>query len=363
MPHFPPFETIEAQMNTKYILALVLTLLLASCNIENERKPTESEVFELQKRHNDSISVVLDSMFKVSISVPPLFDSMFVDASTVNQFFELAAATDGELKILVNSELIANEIKYIIEKHSVDNADILFLIDKTSSMEDDIANVRKGLTEIINSISKYKNVRVAIGLYGDKNYDGKEWYSFRNFDTDLKSAKNFIKGIQVTAGMDYPESVYDGFFETTKENFWKSENKRMIILIGDAPPLEKPLSEYSMDDVIAKATADKITMNFYPIVVSSSFMEYVTEVKSYEATTLVTSFYPNPTSGNLTINLEKDGNYDMQVFDSKGIRILSEKHNGKSISKEVHDWPNGTYMIRIIDSEMKFETIKLVVYK
>ena len=40
-------------------------------------------------------------------------------------------------------------------------------------MEDDIANVQKGLNEIINSIKMYKNIRVAIALYGDKNSDGK----------------------------------------------------------------------------------------------------------------------------------------------------------------------------------------------
>lgn len=353
-------------MNIRQISIVLLTLIVSSCNIDKERKLTESEILELQKRNNDSILIILDSINKVNIYVPPLFDKETIDSITINKFFELAKETKGELKLLVNSELITNEIKYIIEKHSVDNSDILFLIDKTGSMEDDIANVQKGLTEIINSINKYKNVRVAIGLYGDKNSDGKEWYSFMNFETNLVSAKEFIKGIKVTDGDDYPESVYDGFFQISKENFWKSENKRMIILIGDAPPLEKPLSEFSMSDVINKATMDKITMNFYPIVVTSGMMgesEIITKPKTYEESKLVTSFYPNPSAGKLNINLEKDDNYEIQVYDSKGSLVLKVNHSGNKISKDLYDLSNGVYLLRIIDSEKKFEIIKLILNK
>jgi hypothetical protein len=353
-------------MKIRYLSSLFLTLIITSCNIDKERKLTESEIIELQKRNNDSILVILDSINKVNIYVPPLFDKEIIDSTTINKFFELAKETKGELKILINSELITNEIKYIIEKHSIDNSDILFLIDKTGSMEDDIANVQKGLTEIINSINKYKNVRVAIGLYGDKNSDGKDWYSFKNFETNLVSAKKFIKEIKVTNGDDYPESVYDGFFESTKENFWKSQDKRMIILIGDAPPLEKPLSNYSISDVINKATKDRITMNFYPIVVTPGMMNefgVATKPKVFEKSKLVSSYYPNPSAGKININLEKVDNYEIQIFDFKGSLVSQENLKGNKFTKELYDVPNGVYIIRIIDSEMKFETIKILLKK
>lgn len=351
-------------MKIRHLSILFLALIISSCNVDQERKLTESEILELQKSNNDSIMVVLDSIDKVNIYLPPLFDKDILDSATVNKFFELAKETEGELKILVDSKLITKEIKYIIEKHSVDNSDILFLIDKTGSMVDDIDNVQKGLTEIINSIKKYKNVRVAIGLYGDKNSDGDDWYSFKNFETNLESAKKFIKGIEVTNGDDYPESVYDGFFQSTKEDFWKSQNKRMIILIGDAPPLEKPLSDYSISDVIAKATKDNITMNFYPIVVSPGMLgAFGAEPKVFEHAKLVSSFYPNPCAGKLNINLEKEDDYEIQMFDLNGTLVSKESFKGNKFTKELYDLPNGVYMIRIVDAEMKFETIKIVLNK
>jgi hypothetical protein len=353
-------------MRIRYLSILFLSLVILSCNIDKERELSESEIFELQKNSNDSIMLILDSINKVNIYIKPLFDKETIDSATTNKFFELAKETKGELTLLVNSALVTNEIEYIIEKHSTNNSDILFLIDKTGSMKDDIANVQKGLTGIINSINKYNNIRVAIGLFGDKNFDGKDWYTFKNFETNLESAKKFIKEIKVTNGNDYPESVYDGFFQSTKENFWKSENKRMIILIGDAPPLEKPLSDYSILDVINKATKDKIIMNFYPIVVTPGLankLGVVGKPKAYQKSKLVTSFYPNPSSGTININLEKEDTYEIEIFDFYGSLVSKETHRGNKFSKELYDLQNGVYIIRIVDSRLKFEMIKVMLNK
>ena len=233
-------------------------------------------------------------------------------------------------------------------------------------MEDDIANVQRGLSDIINSIKKYENIRTAIALYGDKNSDFEEWYTYRNFETNLESANTFINDIEMTWGGDDPESVYDGFFQSLKENFWKSENKRMIVLIGDAPPLEKPLSEYSISEVIAQATNDKIIMNFYPIVVSSTQKDQLGgshEPKVFEKSKILSSFYPNPSKGNLNFNLEIDDNYEVQIFDSNGLLVSKENHSGNNISLELYDLPNGIYIIRVIDSNYKFETMKIMLNK
>ena len=260
-------------MKTILLYATFLLTVFYSCNLDKNRHLSKEEVQELQKAHNDSIIIMLDSLYKTSIYVPPLYDKETFDSATTIQFFELAKQTQGELKLLVNSKLISLEIINIIKSVSIDNSDILILMDKTGSMSDDIENVKKGLIQIIDALNVYKNVRVAIALYGDKNIDGSDWFSFRNFEKDYSSIKQFISNIQVTGGGDYPESVYDGFFKSCEQGFWKSDSKRMIILIGDAPPLEKPLSDFAINDVIKRSNDYKIRMNFYPIVVTPTFGE------------------------------------------------------------------------------------------
>jgi hypothetical protein len=78
---------------------------------------------------------------------------------------------------------------------------------------------------------------------------------------------------------------------------------------------------------------------------------------------LVSSFYPNPSKGKININLEKEDNYEIQIFDFNGSLVLKEKYSGNKISKELYDFPNGVYVIRIVDSELKFETIKIMLNK
>ena len=350
----------------KYLLYFLIIPGLYACNLSGDRKLSEQELKDLAKAHNDSVMVVVDSLMKVNIYVPPLYEKELFDSTTTETFFDLARSTGGELKLLVNSQLLSNEIIHIIKTYSRDNADLLFLVDKTGSMIDDIEFVKLGLQQIIEALSGYKNLRLAIALYGDKNADGPAWFSFKNFETDYKQAENFIAGIEVTSGFDYPESVYDGFFKACEQNFWKSENKRMIILIGDAPPLEKPLSEYALGDMIKKAQEYKISMNFYPIVVTPTVVEMLPvdpTVKTYEQDTLITGFYPNPASSDFHITLKETGQYDVELYAGTGSRMLTESFTGNLWNKDLSGLANGAYIIRVIRKDKKFETRKLVIYR
>lgn len=351
----------------KQILPIsMLIFFLLSCNLNKDRKLSEQELQDLAKAHNDSVTVIVDSLRKTSIFVPPLYDKDIFDSATTVKFFELAKATNGELKLLVNSRLISNEIIDIIKSYSADNADLLFLIDKTGSMNDDIQNIKEGLAQIIGSIQKYNNLRLGIALYGDKNWDGTQWFSFKNFESDYELAKKFIADIEVTAGGDYPESVYDGFFKACDQHFWKSESKRMIILIGDAPPLEKPLSNFTVSDIIKKASENKITMNFYPIVVTP-VMEGLTagntEMTTYEKSTIISSVFPNPVAGILNIAFTKPDSYQIEIFNSAGTLVLTENFSGNLWKKDTGSFKNGAYVVRVIRKDKKFEANKFIVYR
>ncbi len=355
----------------KVSICFILLLFVGACNIDKKETPVIDEIPEeekeaLKRAQNDSIMLSYDSLYNITIAVPPLLDKELFDSTTTIKFFELASKTGGDIKLLANSKLITNEIVDIIESYSEDGTDILFLIDKTGSMADDLSNLQKGLNQIIAAIENYKNVRIAFALYGDKNVDKKEygfeWFSFKNCETDYGQAKKFINSITVTGGGDYPESVYEGFFESLEHNFWQSENKRMILLIGDAPPLEKPLSSYSISDVITKAKDGKINMNFYPIVVTPTVDE-TNPRKTYKNEKVIDNLYPNPSFGIINIDFIKNGEYKLEIFDIKGTVVFSEEIKGKNWRKDLYDFEDGVYIIRVQDSNKRFETKKFILKK
>lgn len=347
----------------KYISILTLLFILFSCNREQIKVLSDEEKLALQKTKNDSMMVVFDSLMSVKIDIPQVIDQSIIDSTCNQQFTELAKNTDGNVTILINAKFISKEIIKIIESNSTDNADILFLIDKTSSMLDDIDNIKKGLNNVINSIEKFKNNRLAIATYGDKNVDGPQWYSYKNFDENYKEAKSFVNLISVTEGGDYPESFIDAFFETMDKNFWKSDTKRMIILIGDAPSLNPPLAAHTLEDVIQKAKENKITMNFYPILISPYDIDFLGDSPRMEEIKFIDNMYPNPSNGLINIDFTKNSDYTIELYNQEGKLVSSENINSDNYKKDLYDIPNGVYIYQILDKYKNHESRKFILQK
>jgi hypothetical protein len=355
-------------MKTRLIfIFLSACLLLFSCrsnqNENTGQQQTIRQKDSLDKIANDSMMLVMDNMIRKDIYLPPLFDKTLFDSAATYKFFELAKETKGDIRLLANAKYITREIVSIINTYTVDSADLLFLIDKTASMADDIQNIKNGLHQIIEELEHFKSVRMAIALYGDKNVDGLDWFSYKNFDYDYTAAKSFIKSINVTGGGDFPESVYEGFFQGNSKNFWKSGRKRMIILIGDAPPLEKPLSTYTIHDVVNKAREGRIIMNFYPIVIMPSMNPASAEIKTFNKSKVIETLFPNPSTGNIKVNFGKTDDYMLEIFDDGGKSLLNEKYSGLEWSKDLSFLKPGLYIMRVIDKDKNFDTQKFIIRK
>jgi hypothetical protein len=356
----------------KKILLLFLPLLMLGCSYESDLEDENAalrhkidsltHVIASLEKPNDTLLVYLDSVFNMEVNLPKVFKPSEYDSTTVRTFNTLATKTNGKATLLASSKLIKKEIVRIIEHNASDDADLLFLIDKTGSMQDDIDNIRKGLSQIIGSLSKFRNVRLAFALYGDKNVDGSQWFSYRNFEIDHEKAQKFIDTIQVTGGDDYPESVYDGFFEAQKRRFWKSTKKRMIVLIGDAPSLEKPLSDHTLEDVIKTATENGLKMNFYPIIVSPSEVpaEYI---KGYKPKSLVSSVYPNPSQGRFRTIVKSNDVTRYELYSSGAVKIGAGEVSGQEFELDLGSQGNGLYVLRVFDKDNNYDDKKVVIAK
>ena len=345
-----------------YLIILLALLTVVSCSSPDKPELTESEKIKLKKAENDSLMIVFDSIMEVKIEIPQLLDSMIISPECLEQFNALARETEGGLKVVANSKFVAKEISEIVENHAIDNTDLMIIIDKTTSMADDLDNIKKGLDQILNSLKQYQNIRLCVSTYGDKNIDGKLWYDYQNFESDFDGSMNFIENIQMTHGGDFPESVYDGIYKAFQEEFWQSNSKRLVVLLGDAPSLDSTLTTYTEQDVVNIATSENINMNFYPIVLSPYNGEFGA-TKKMQNLTFIESVYPNPSSGPLTLKLNQFGTFNLEIFNQSGELIKSDVMDSEIYRTDLYDQPNGLYIIRVFDNDKNFDTRKIILNK
>ncbi|MFD1820750.1 vWA domain-containing protein [Pseudarcicella hirudinis] len=179
-------------------------------------------------------------------------------------FTEIGSQTGGKRYDAPGAKEVPKVILDIINQNAQPNSDIIFLIDNTGSMGDDISEVKSSLNSIISKLPA--GTRLGMATYNDNNYDT-NWYHFSDLNTDYTIARSFLNAINVYGGGDTPESVYDGIYETVNRASWSSKTKRFIIVIGDAPPQEGSRSQKSFDQVINICLAKGLTVNLYPILI------------------------------------------------------------------------------------------------
>jgi len=286
------------------------------------------------------------------------------DNITVQVFSGIASATGGETFMIDNAALVVGAITDIIHSYMSAKTDLVFLIDKTGSMSDDIVKIRNSVTMIIDAIEPFEDARVGFAFYGDKNVD-ENWYHLSRLTNDLSACKDVIKRVSTTGGGDGPESVYDGIANTIEKMNWEGDRRRMILLIGDAPALEKPLSDYDLYTIIGMTKEAGVTMNFYPVVIgikgTLAKAEKVEVIKT-SAATLISSLNPNPATNLALLKTDATGDYSVEIFDISGKLIDSKKFHDNNIPIYTDSYPTGVYIVRLLDLNNKtVDTKKLVV--
>ncbi|UXX80533.1 VWA domain-containing protein [Reichenbachiella carrageenanivorans] len=184
--------------------------------------------------------------------------------TTEEAFDFLAEETEGESYNASSASEVSSTIEVILDDHAKSGADLVFLIDNTGSMSDDIANIRDNIFDLLEALPS--GVKVGVAEYGDLNVDPSEWFDYIDLTSDYDDIETYLNNLSTTGGGDIPESVYDGIWQAVDVMSWSSSTKMMIV-IGDAPPLEGYLTEKTLKDVIEKCTEEGVTTNLYPILV------------------------------------------------------------------------------------------------
>ncbi|MFH1721926.1 MAG: VWA domain-containing protein [Candidatus Altiarchaeota archaeon] len=118
--------------------------------------------------------------------------------------------------------------------------DVVFVLDSTGSMSDEILAVKAHIKNIVSEIQQGRptpDLRIGIVTYRD-HLEQEKQYVYKKFDltSDIDSVLDDLRGISAQGGGDSPEAVVDGLHIAIKKMEWRQQAKKMIFLIGDAAP-------------------------------------------------------------------------------------------------------------------------------
>jgi|GEM_PF-3986222 len=144
--------------------------------------------------------------------------------------------------------------------------DLIFCIDATGSMTDDIDHVKRDANDLISRLrAKCPSLRIGLVTYRDFEVDG-----LRHLETNLSLTEDVdailsaIHDITTTGGGDDPEDVLDGL-QAAIDMSWRNGVAKFIILMGDAPAKD-PDHEGKTKEMIAQAAFNVDPAHVYGLV-------------------------------------------------------------------------------------------------
>ncbi len=172
---------------------------------------------------------------------------------TEKTFVEIAREGGGEARTAAGKGDLVRQLDAVVAGESGESLDLALCLDTTASMADDIDDAKRGLLAVMQKYgARFKTLRIGIVFY--KDYFEEYLTRVFPFSTDSIAVGKIVSGVSVTGGHDTPEAVYEALSGALHELKWES-SKKIIILVGDAPPHPSPRGKITKAKVFADASA------------------------------------------------------------------------------------------------------------
>lgn len=215
---------------------------------------------------------------------------------------------------------------------SEDILDLMFTIDTTGSMGDELRYIKEELKDVVIRLDT--NVRLSCNYYRDTT----DSYTVKSFPftTNVDKAVSQISRQYASGGGDYPEAVDLALLDSVNEHDWSvSARSRLLFLVLDAPP-------HFTQEVVANiqtAVNSAVEKGIHIIPVASSGVDKDTEffLRSLALATGGTYVFLTDDSGIGYSHIEPTiGSYDVEYLNELLLKIIKE-YIGQDYDVQIDD--------------------------
>lgn len=236
--------------------------------IEKVKKPEPKEVAPVAVKEPEYVEEILVKPDEEPVPPKKTVDEEYI-ASHYNQTASnMLSEISDEIVYCKGPSSLVSDIEKILSKiKNKGNLDVVFAIDGTGSMDDDLYVLKH---ELIPSLEHmFNKTGATFGLLYYRDYDDfvaspYKGLPVRLFDcgTDLGNFYSNLNSITAYGGGDVPEAVYEAIFAAIDGFNWREGSEKRIILIGDAEPHPEPRGSglYSKEYVMGLANEKGINV-------------------------------------------------------------------------------------------------------
>jgi hypothetical protein len=207
------------------------------------------------------------------------------------------------------------------------NLDVLFLIDSTGSMADEIDKLQASIQEIaarIDRLPSQPEVRFAMTIYRDRG----DLFVSRTFDftPDVRQFSEALAEVEAEGGGDYPESLNEALHRAIHAPEWRGRDSvQLIVLVADAPPHLDYAQDY--DYAVEMVKAAERGIKIFPIASSGldDQGEYIfRQIALFtQGRFIFLTYGPDGQPGESTTHHVED--YTVQKLDDLVVRLIEEE--------------------------------------
>ncbi|MBU1358388.1 MAG: VWA domain-containing protein [Gammaproteobacteria bacterium] len=208
--------------------------------------------------------------------------------------------------------------------------DLVFLVDATGSMGDEIGKLKSTLRTIADEVARLPSQpETCFGLVAYRDRSDQFLVRRHDLTNDLGAFQSVLDALQASGGGDYPEAMNEALHETVHKINWRGTGAtRMVVLLADAPPhLDYGGPQYDNDMMAALGKGIKV------FGVGASGLdkqgEYVQrQIAQYTGGSFVFLTYKeaaDPSSGPGRETVHDVKNYSVQTLDRLIVRLVSDE--------------------------------------
>lgn len=159
-------------------------------------------------------------------------------------------------------------VKLNVEAKKIKNLDVMFMVDATGSMGDEINYLKAELDDIVGRFNREDGLRTRTGMVFYRDHGDEYVIRDFGFETDLKKVKANLMKQGANGGGDFEEAVDEAMENAIFQQQWTTETNatKLMFMILDAPPHHQSAKIKRIQRSVKEAAAKGIIL--IPVVAS-----------------------------------------------------------------------------------------------